>query len=93
MKTAYKTLTDSEYNVLNKIADRTGMDCWFFLAQDNDGTDYIWDLEEQKRLTLVDGVCTLCEGIEDQENYDLCGLTEEESKVFCELLVKLNLYQ
>lgn len=93
MKISYKTLTDAEYNVLNKIADRTGMDCWFLIKQDKHGIDYVWDCEEYKRMCLRTGVGMLAEGIYDQENYDNCGLTEDESITFCKLLSKLKLFQ
>lgn len=91
MRTSYKTLTDAEYNVLNKIADRTGMDCWFLINQDRYGTDYIWDCEESKRMCLSTGIEMLCEGLDCQENYDSCELTEEEDKAFRGLLNKLNI--
>lgn len=91
MRTSYKTLTDAEYNVLNKISSRTKEDCWFWLKQDKHGTDYVWDLEEGKRMCLKTGVGLLCEGLDCQENYDNCWLTEEEDKVFKGLLNKLNI--
>ena len=91
MRTFYKTLTDEEYNVLNKIADRTGMGCWFLIKQDCHGVDYVWDLEEGKRMCLKTGIGLLCEGIDCQENYDNCWLTEEEDKAFKGLLNKLNI--
>ena len=91
MNTPYKTLTDAEYNILNKIAEATGMDCWFYIKQDSYGTDYIWDCEENKKMCLKTGVSMLCEGIDCQENYDNCELTEDEDKTFKELLDKLQL--
>lgn len=91
MRTSYKTLTDAEYNVLNKIASRTKNDCWFWLKQDKHGTDYVWDLEEGKRMCLKTGVGLLCEGLDCQENYDNCDLTASEDKVFKELLGKLQI--
>lgn len=91
MITSYKTLTDAEYNVLNKIADRTGMDCWFYIKQDGHGVDYVWDCEENKRMCLKTGIGMLCEGLDCQENYDSCELKEHEKKVFKLLLDKLQL--
>lgn len=91
MRTCYKTLTDKEYNVLNKIAAKTGMDCWFCIKQDSDGVDYVWDLDVGKRLRLQTGVGMLCEGVDCQENYDNCALTEIENNTFKELLSKLKI--
>jgi hypothetical protein len=91
MRTSYKTLTDAEYNVLNKIATRTKSDCWFWLKQDNHGVDYVHDLEEGKRMCLKIGVKLLYEGLDCQENYDNCLLTDEEDRTFRELLKKLNI--
>ena len=91
MKTSYKTLTNKEYEVLNKIAKKTKMDCWFYIKQDCHGTDYIYDVEERKRLCLKTGVGQLAEGLDCKENYDSCNLTEEEESVFKELLLKLNI--
>ena len=67
------------------------MDCWFLLKQDKHGADYVWDLEEGKRMCLKTGVGLLCEGLDCKENYDDCWLTEEEDKVFHNLLYKLKI--
>lgn len=86
-----KTLTSEEYNVLNKIATKTKTDCWFTLEQDSNGTDFVYDLEEGKQLSLEVGVDMLMEAIEDPENYESCQLTSVENVVLNNLLVKLNL--
>ena len=86
-----KTLTNEEYNVLNKIATKTKTDCWFTLEQDADGTDFVYDLEEGKRVDLETGVAMLMEAIEDKENYESCQLTSDEDIVLNNLLEKLNL--
>lgn len=91
MRTSYKTLTDAEYNVLNKITTRTRNDCWFWLKQDKHGTDYIWDIEEGKRMCLRTGIGLLCEGLDCQENYDNCWLEWHEKVTFKNLLAKLKI--
>jgi hypothetical protein len=91
MRTSYKTLTDAEYNVLNKIATRTKSDCWFWLKQDNHGVDYVHDLEEGKRMCLKTGIGQLCEGLDCQENYDNCWLEWHEKVTFKNLLEKLKI--
>lgn len=79
-------LTESEYTVLDKIATKSKMDCWFQIRQDN-GEDYVYDLEEGKRLSLKEGVNMLSEGVD----YALCGLTPEEICVYESLLIQLGL--
>lgn len=86
-----KTLTNEEYNLLNKISAKTKTDCWFTLEQDSDGTDFVYDLEEDKRVDLKTGVAMLLEAIEDEENYESCQLTSDEDVVLNNLLEKLNL--
>ena len=81
-------LTVSEYNILNKIADKTKMDCWFWLFQDKAGDDKVKDLEEGKVLSLKKGVSQLDEGI---VSYDLCGMNVEEIVEYENLLRKLNI--
>lgn len=91
MRTSYKTLTSDEYNVLNVISSRTKNDCWFWLKQDKQGVDYVWDLEEGKRMCLKTGVGLLVEGLDCKENYDNCWLNCFENLTFRNLLKKLNI--
>lgn len=91
MRTSYKILTRAEYDVLNKIAARTKMDCWFWLTQDKYHIYYVYDIEEKKRICLKTGIGMLVEGIDCQENYDNCCLTDDEDKTFRELLQKLKI--
>lgn len=91
MRTSYKTLTDAEYNVLSKVARKTGADCWFVLKQDNHGTDYVYDWEEGKRMCLKTGVGMLAEGLDCQENYDNCFLEWNEKVTLRNLFAKLNI--
>ena len=42
-------LTDNQFNSLNKIARKTGMNCWFSIRQ-KDGEDYVFDLEKGRKI-------------------------------------------
>ena len=91
MRKAYKTLTDYEYNVLSKVARKTGSDCWFVIKQDCHGTDYVYDWEEGKRMCLRTGVGILADSIDCQENFDNCCLELHERIALCNLFTKLNI--
>ena len=91
MKNSYKTLNNKEHNVLNKIADKTKMDCWFAIRQKKDGTDYIYDMENRKRMCLKNVISQLVEGIDCIENYKNCNISTEENLTFRKLLKKLKI--
>ena len=83
------TLSYEQYNVLNKIARRTKMDCWFHIQQ-IDGVDYIYDLEDERIYNLQVGLNYLVEGLDCVENISNCYLSSTEKAVFCELCQILN---
>lgn len=84
------TLTTAQYSVLNKIARRTKMDCWFLIKQDKNGDDYVFDIEECASIELADGVNGLMEGLDCPENIEACHLNWIEKTVLCELCNQLN---
>lgn len=77
------TLTNAEYEVLNKIARKTKMDCWFYIKQNNKGQDYVFDLEYRKRLSLKCGIKQLIDGIID---IDIFELSDNEKFTLIKLL-------
>ena len=79
MRYKIKTITQYQYAMLNRIARRTKMDCWFDIRQKGDGTDYVYDMENRKRLCLKTGVGLLMEGLDCEDNYDSCALSCMES--------------
>jgi hypothetical protein len=83
-------LTTAQYSVLNKIARRTKMDCWFLIKQ-RDGQDYVYDLEEGIDMTLTDGIWCLMDGIDCPENLAVCELNWIEKTVLRELCSSLNI--
>lgn len=80
-------LSNEEFNVLNKIATKSKMDCWFYLKQDSDGNDYVYDLEESKKLSLSDGILMLDEGITSLDDYNL---SEDEKYTYISLMYKIS---
>lgn len=86
-------LTDEEYNVLNHITSVTKTDCWFSLETDEDGNDYVYDLEEDCEMTLQDAVSQLYEGVEFMtfDDWDELGVDKHEAIVFAKLLEKLDI--
>ena len=86
-------LKDEEYNVLNHITSVTKTDCWFWLETDNDGNDYVCDLEEDCDLTLQEGIGQLYEGIGFMtlNEWEELGIDKQEVAIFAELLEKLEL--
>lgn len=91
MRKAYKTLTNYEYEVLSKVARKTGSDCWFVIKQDCHGTDYIYDWEQSKRMCLKTGVSILADSIDCQENFDNCCLEWNEKVTLRNLFKKLGI--
>lgn len=82
-----RRLTGDEYNALNQIASKTKMDCWFYILEE-DERDVILDLENDKKLSLEEGISQLMEGIIDPlTEY---GLSEEEREAVEKLFEEIN---
>ena len=84
-------LTAGQYSLLNKIARRTKMDCWFCIKQDSSGQDYVFDLEEGYCVELGVGIGQLMEGLDCPENVESCDLNWIEKSVLRELCDLLNI--
>ena len=82
-----RKLTSDEFNGLNKIASSTKMDCWFYIMEEV-GRDIIWDVKNNKILSIEDGVSRLIEGMIDP--ITKYGLTENEIKAVEELFKQIN---
>jgi len=78
-------LTDNAFKVLTKIADKSKMDCWFCIKQGKNG-DYVYDLENGKRLSLRQGVKQLIDGCID---LNIDELTNDEKYTLVKLLGEL----
>lgn len=80
------TLNHDEYELLTKIAEKSKMDCWFLIKQTKKGEDYVYDLEEGKRLSLRTGIRQLMEGIDGM--YDMY-FEGNEQEIMIQLLLRL----
>lgn len=81
-------LTNEECNILDQIASKSKMDCWFWIEETDDG-HVIHDLEADKKMPLWLGISQLLEGI--TENADFYGLSEKQVFVFENLLKRLGI--
>lgn len=81
-------LTNEECNILDQIASKSKMDCWFWIEETDEG-HVIHDLEEDKRVSLKSGIEQLVEGI--VEGADFYGLSENQVSVFENLLKRLEI--
>lgn len=84
------TLTNDEYNALNKIASATKMDCWFSLGTVN-GVDYVYDMEIGVRMSVEKGVRELCEGMVEPVSDPFYRLSRKEVKAFRNLVKRLGI--
>lgn len=81
MKSLGYVLSTMEFYTLNKIARNTKCDNWLLIKQNFFRGDYIYDLEEHKKLSLKSGILMLFEAIDEQSLIDSCELTKEEIEV------------
>lgn len=80
------TLSSDEYNLLTKIAEKSKMDCWFLIKQTAKGEDYVYDIENRKRISLRTGIRQLMEGIDGMYDMYFKG---NERDVMIHLLARL----
>lgn len=80
-------LSEMEYNALDKVATASKMDCWFSVQQE-DGKDYVYDLENDCRMELREGIAQLADGMCDVQLY---GLTAEECTALRNLFARLEI--
>lgn len=81
-------LTDEEFNVLNRISVKSGMDCWFYIYDRKDGSTAFKDLEENKELSLRTGIRLMNDGLTDYSDY---GFFDGEIEIYENLKKKLKI--
>lgn len=80
-------LLDEEYNVLHRLAQRSGMECWFWPVS-RGGKDVVQDLEENKFVALKNALPTFVEGLTDLSYY---SISKKEEDVFVRLVDRFGL--
>ena len=87
------TFLDEEYNVLNKITSKTGMDCWFYICVNDEGDDVILDLEDNDTVMQIEeAIQMLLEGIDNTDILYSCDLSKDELITLCNLLSAIDLH-
>jgi hypothetical protein len=81
------SLSDAEYELLCNLANVTGMNCWFSLAASGPKL-YVYDLEENKKRSLVEGISMLVEGLSCEL---LSSYSDEDKSVFRGLCERLSI--
>ena len=88
-----KTLSEEQFDVIDKIARKSKMDCWFLIKQHirgkRAGEDYVFDCENGKQMTLKAGVNELVEGITDQILELFCS--EGDIRVLEDVIIGVNI--
>lgn len=60
------TLSKEQYEIIDKIATKTKCNCWFSIRQDDNDNDYVFDLEENKKISLLAGLSLLWDSVCDE---------------------------
>lgn len=81
-------LNELEYNALQNITYINKMDCWFCLKTNKHGDDYIYDLEEHKRLSLKAALNYIHEGLLQE---DFSQLSKMEQRALNNMFLRYRL--
>lgn len=82
-------LTNEEYNLINKLTNKAKVD-WFEIRTDEDGTDYILDIEDDEIYSLEDGLLLLDECLTELSDY---MLSEDERNAYTKLMHSIRIYE
>lgn len=82
-------LTNQEYNFLRDLSAHTKMDCWFSIKTDDDGNDFVLDLENDEALPLHEGIDQLFDGVIED---DINNFNAEELMLWNSLNEKIKQY-
>ena len=77
-----------EYNALQNITSFNKMDVWFSIRETKDNLFYIFDLEENKRISLCSALSYINEGLLEE---DFRMLSKLQQKALNNMFRKYNL--
>lgn len=77
-------LTEEERKLVLKLAKHTGMDCWFYLTQ-NENADIVLDIERQVKRSFRKAFSELIGGTNPE---DILVLTDDEKITLVYLLAR-----
>ena len=80
-------LTVEEYNLLDNLTRQTKTDCWFCIATDIWGFDFVRDLEDNCNMPLRDAIIQLNDALIP----DLLDISASEMNIYADLLNKLDI--
>lgn len=78
-----RSLSNKEISALNHITRNTGMDCWFYLYNNDKGEWLVRDLEERKTMALSTGIKMMAEGLGSIKDW---GLSDSETLTLAAIL-------
>ena len=81
-------LTNEEYNLIVKLTNKAKLE-WFDLCTDDYGNDYVIDIEEDEKLSLVDGLLLLDDCLTELKDY---MLTDTEIQLYNKLIHRVRMY-
>lgn len=61
------TLTTDEWNFLMELTEYNKMDCWFDLRECKSGYDFVYDRDNNRRISLRRGLRDVAEGMYDED--------------------------
>lgn len=82
-----KRLLNEEYNMLMHLTHENKQDFWFDIREDDNGNDYVYDLENNVEFELLNGLDLLFDGITID---DLEFLSQEEQEILWNLINKVK---
>ena len=81
-------LTNEEFNLICKITNKAKID-WLEIRTDENGNDYIVDIEDAESYSLVDGLLMLNDCLTELTDY---MLSEDEINVYTKLIHNIKIY-
>lgn len=83
-----KTMTNEIACILDRVARKTGMDCWFCLRYTEKSGWYVFDLENREHISVTKAIKDFYDGIVPPLNQ---YITKKEAIILNDFLIKMKL--